>query len=151
MLIAWRIVAPRWADTAFDGEGARLYGGRWNRPGRPAVYFADSRALAALETLIHHPGLLNLQFVRFPVEFHPSLIENVETNLSRDVIGSLVLSPVTQSIGDQWLKEKRSPILRVPSALIPEESNYLFNPEHPKADRIRIGPPETFSLDPRLL
>ena len=53
MIYSWRLVHARYVAHAFDGEGARLYGGRWNSPGRPAVYTAGSLALAALEVLVH--------------------------------------------------------------------------------------------------
>ncbi len=52
MVTAWRIVKSRVSTAAFDGEGARLFGGRWNSPGVPAVYASESRALALLEVLV---------------------------------------------------------------------------------------------------
>ena len=150
MVRAWRIVAARWADAAFDGEGARHYGGRWNSPGRPAVYLAGSRALAALEMLVHlSPGVAAKQtFIRFEVSFPKSLI--CEPDWEIDGFEPYV-ERETQLLGDHWLEETRNPVLRVPSAVIPEEHNYVINPRHPKFAQLDIGPPEIFAFDPRLL
>ena len=146
---AWRIVAARWADAAFDGEGARRYGGRWNSPGRPAVYLAGSRALAALEMLVHlSPGVAAKQsFVRFEVSLPKALVSEPEWEIDgfEPYVGR-----ETQLLGDHWLEETRSLALRVPSAVIPEEHNYLINPRHPDFAQLDIGPPERFALDPRL-
>lgn len=151
MLTTWRIVTQRWAQTAFDGEGARLYGGRWNSPGRALVYLADSRALAALESLVHHPGIPDLGYMRFPVRFKSSLVEGISTTGLDACIQSPVIAPETQTVGDNWIERGRKPVLKVPSAIIPEEFNYLLNPAHPKFDQIEIGPAEHFAFDPRVV
>jgi len=57
MLTVWRLVTARFADTAFSGDGARLYGGRWNRKGVPLVYAAGSQSLAMLEMLVQDEPL----------------------------------------------------------------------------------------------
>lgn len=151
MLTAWRIVTQRWAENAFDGEGARLFGGRWNSPGQAVVYLADSRALAALESLVHHPGIPDIDYVRFPVLFKPALVENISTVGLEPYIQSSVVTPETQAVGDDWFKRGGKPVLRIPSAIILEEYNYLLNPFHPKFDQIEIGAAEGFAFDPRLV
>jgi RES domain-containing protein len=151
MITAWRIVQTQWAERAFDGEGARLYGGRWNSIGRPAVYLADTRALAALETLVHAEGTLrHARYVRFEVTFSSQLMETVKLSGVGDSLDSLIVSPRTQATGDRWLREGKRPILQIRSAVIPEEPNYLLNPLHPKFDRIKIGKAAPFAFDPRL-
>jgi RES domain-containing protein len=78
-MLAWRICRSRFAATAWNGEGARLFGGRWNHVGTPIVYTSTSRALAALEVLVHtDPGLTPTDFVMIPAEVPDSLIKNVE-------------------------------------------------------------------------
>jgi RES domain-containing protein len=150
MVRAWRIVSAGWAKTAFDGEGARLYGGRWNSPGRPAIYLAGSRALAALETLVHmSPSIAARQkFIRFEVGIPKSLVNQLdkEPNTFQPFVGA-----DTQATGNHWLDEVRGLALRVPSAVIPEEHNYLLNPAHPRFNEIEIGQPEPFALDSRLI
>lgn len=140
-LRAWRIVSPRWADNAFSGEGARKYGGRWNSPGRAVVYLAGSRALAALEMLVHltTPGSRAKPYVL------------IEARVPRELVAEparKVGGPVAS--GDRWIDSRRSLALRVPSVLIPQEPNYLLNPSHPEFRRVRIGLAEEFRFDPRL-
>jgi RES domain-containing protein len=124
MIQAWRIVSERWAARAFDGEGARRYGGRWNSPGRATIYLAGSRALAALETLVHMSPRVAAQqtFIRFKVSISTKLISQVD---SSELTFSTFVSPDSQEMGDQWLEHGTGPALSVPSAVIPEETNYL--------------------------
>lgn len=152
MVTAWRIVQAQWAEGAFDGEGARLYGGRWNLVGLPVVYLADTRALAALETLVHAEGSLRkVRYVRYEVSVPKQLIQIAEISHLGEALTSLMVSPRTQSVGKEWLARASHPVLEVRSAIIPEEPNYLLNPRHPKFDRIKIGKAEGFAFDPRLI
>ena len=78
MPLFYRIVQEHWAATALDGEGARLYGGRWNSPGVAAVYLAESRALAALEILVHAPReALRLNWIMIELEVPDTWIDKV--------------------------------------------------------------------------
>jgi RES domain-containing protein len=149
MLACWRIVQERFSSEAFTGEGARLYGGRWNSPGRAVVYAAGSRALTVLEMLVHldGPQLLD-RYVIYEVEVPESLVAEV-TALPRDWRDDPVPRS-TQLMGDEWLRSASSAVLRVPSVLIPEEHNYLLNPRHPEFAKIRISGPEKFVFDSRL-
>ena len=152
VITAWRIVQAQWAGRAFDGEGARLYGGRWNPEGMAVVYLADSRALAALETLVHAEGSLRkVRYARFEVSIPKQLVESVDVSSLSEALSSPILSPKTQAVGRDWLAKARQPVLEVRSAIIPEEPNYLLNPRHPKFDRIKIGKAESFAFDPRLI
>lgn len=152
MVTAWRIVKKRYWSTAFDGEGARRYGGRWNSPGTRVVYLAESRALAALEVLvgIRSPGPLPA-YVLASVRFDESLVETV----SRSSLGShwreIPPHRSTQRIGDDWTAGGRSAVLGVPSVIIPDELDYLLNPIHPDFESIVIGGPEEFTFDRRLI
>lgn len=151
MPTAWRIVKKRHADSAFDGEGARRYGGRWNSPGTPVVYVSDTRALCLLEVLA---GLVSVKpvqsYVLIPVTFEDSLVLSVEpTDLPSEWRQSPP-PPSTQRIGDDWADNLTSAILRVPSAIVPE-FNYLLNPVHPDFRRIQIGSHQDFTVDSRLL
>ena len=146
---AWRIVKAKHAATAFSGEGARLYGGRWNSAGVSVVYTSGTKALAALESLVHLNPPVIFKYVALPVEFDESLVEKMNT-LPADWSGEPP-PPSTRNIGDAWVKETRSAVLELPSVVIPSEANYLLNPAHPDFKRIAIGRPEPFSFDPRLL
>lgn len=145
------MVKRRHAAAAFDGEGARLHGGRWNSPGVPVVYTAESRALAILEVLA---GLESVSavapYVLVEVAFHDRLVEVLEPDALPGNWRKSPPPPRTQAIGDRWAHELRSAVLRVPSVLVPVEANYLLNPEHPDFPTIEIGEPVDFRLDTRL-
>ena len=151
-LSAWRIVKTKYLEEAFDGEGARLYGGRWNSPGNSAVYTAEHASLAVLEVLVHLESSIPLPtYSLVQVTFEEAHLEELGVdglppNWRRSP------PPVeVQSIGDQWIDEGRSAILKIPSAVLPIESVYLMNPRHPDFESTRISDPIPFSFDKRLL
>jgi RES domain-containing protein len=151
VLQAWRIDKAKRTKTAFTGKGAALEGGRWNPEGLPMVYLSGSLAMAAMEKLVHlpQPEGLSARFIRFRVTFPPSLLE-----VLRALPDDWDAKPVplsTQRLGARWLQDRRSALLAVPSAIIPAERNYLLNPLHPDFQKVRIGKPEAFAFDPRLL
>lgn len=152
MRTAWRIVSQQGEHAAFDGEGARLYGGRWNSPGNAAVYTAESRALATLELLVHLSGIVPARMYSFiPVRFPENLIVQVEDAAVLEAALRPVAGPLSQRHGDHWIQAAESVVLQVPSAIIRSEWNYVLNPNHPGFRKIEIGDSEPFSLDPRLL
>lgn len=115
------------------------------------VYTAASRALAALEILVHleAPQLLR-GFVVFEVTFEESLIQDLRPE---DLPADWREDPVpqsTQALGDHWAAEASSPVLRVPSVIIPQETNFLLNPSHSAFGQIHIGSAEGFTFDSRL-
>jgi RES domain-containing protein len=148
---AWRIVKEKHAATAFSGEGAAKTGGRWNSRGVPAVYASGTKALTALETLVHLNPLVLFKYVVFRLQFDDALIENVPLNRLPAEWRVEPPPPSTKAVGDAWVREKRSAVLALPSVIIPGEFNYLLNPAHPAFKRIAIGKPERFAFDPRLL
>lgn len=149
---AWRITKRRYTATAFDGEGARRYGGRWNSPGHAAVYVSETRALAILEVLagLQSPTVVPA-YVLIGVEFDEDLITRVPVGGLPSNWRTSRPDPATQIIGDRWIEQAGSPVLRVPSALVPDEFNYVINPGHPEFGRLTIGMPEELHLDPRML
>jgi RES domain-containing protein len=148
---AYRIVKARHALEAFSGEGARLYGGRWNRPGVPMVYAAHTRALAALESLVCYAGAeRRIAFVSYEVEVPDPLIQHVDAARLPPGWRSGEPASVTQDIGSAWQREARSAALAVPSVLIPEELCLLLNASHPDTKRIMIAYPVPFEFDSRL-
>jgi RES domain-containing protein len=147
----WRIVKASHAAAAFDGEGARLYGGRWNSPGSALVYTAQSEALAALELLVHlrAPQLL-ASYVSIPADFDEELVEVLPAARLPSGWRRYPAASALQRIGDRWVAEGRSAVLRVPSAVVPRESNYLLNPAHRAFARVAVGRPAAFEFDGRL-
>jgi RES domain-containing protein len=151
MAAGWRIVPEARAHDAFIGEGAKLYGGRWNSPGVAVVYGSQHKSLAALELLVHRDPRKPNRFKTFFFQFPESLVEAV---LLRDLPKDWRQEPPppsTQQIGDAWVRESRSAVLAVPSIIIPEELNYLLNPAHSDFKKVTIGKPQDFAFDARLL
>jgi len=151
-LAGWRIVPENQAARAFDGEGARLYGGRWNSVGVAMVYASEHKSLAALEVRVHIDTTKTIKrYHCFAFHFDESLMKVFRAaSLPKDWQQEPP-PPSLQQLGDAWVKTADCPILAVPSVIIPDERNYLLNPKHPAFAKIKIGKPERFSFDPRLL
>jgi len=151
-ITAWRIVKAKHAAGAFDGEGARIEGGRWNSPGTPVVYTSQSAALAALEMLVHlgHGSTL-LAYVLIPCTFDKAVVSRLDPKRLPKNWRSYPAPSSLQLLGDQWIKSGASAVLEVPSALIATESNYLLNPRHQRFADIRVEPPQPFAFDLRLI
>lgn len=149
---AWRLVATSWSHAAFDGEGARLSGGRWNSKGVPVVYLASSLALAALELLVHIDYEVALRdHVAIPVEFREELLLTADLGSLPEDWGSPEGRSHTQALGDAWVRSGASALLAVPSRIVPIELNYLLNPAHPDVEKLAVGSARPFRYDPRLL
>jgi RES domain-containing protein len=148
----WRVVKRRRAATAFDGRAAQRFGGRWNSPGRRAVYASASKSLALLEVLVHlDVGRPLPRLVAFTFDVDSKLVDYlVVTELPRHWRTARGLL-ATQQIGDAWLAAGHGLALAVPSAIVPEELNYVLNPTHPGFARLRFGRSIPFLLDPRLM
>jgi len=147
----YRILRKRYAKTPFDGEGARRYGGRWSSPGVRLAYASEHLSLAMIEYFVH------LDRDDPP----PDLVvatADVPDDVSRVNVSPSSLSATWRqtpapvelaAIGDLFARRRRDAILLVPSALTPEEYNWLLNPDHPDFTRIRIHPPQPFAYDAR--
>ncbi|GIV60340.1 MAG: hypothetical protein KatS3mg043_1429 [Rhodothermaceae bacterium] len=152
MHLAWRLTKARYKDTALRGYGSLLHGGRWHHRGVPVVYAADTPALALLETMVHleEADLLAFEFVAFPIRFGDDLLEVLDTEALPEDWNAWPWPASTQHLGTNWFMSQRSVVLRVPSAVVPHQYNYLINPTHPDFSRLEIGPAEPFPVDPRL-
>jgi RES domain-containing protein len=146
-----RVVKRAHAATAFDGKAAERFGGRWNAPGRRAVYASATKSLALLEVLVHlDVGRPLPRFVAFTFEVDAKLVEPLASGRLPRSWRLAEGMPHTQRLGDEWLAAGRSLALAVPSAIVPEESNYVLNPAHPAFAKLDVGAPAPFVLDPRL-
>jgi RES domain-containing protein len=148
---AWRITKRKHLKTAFSGSGARKYGGRWNSPGTAIVYTAQTQSLAVLEMLVHLGGPELLQrYVLIGVEIEERLVREVEiSELPRNWRANP--APVgLRRFGDDWVAGSASAVLRVPSALVPEENNFLINPAHADFRKLVVGDAIGFAFDERL-
>lgn len=153
----WRIAAVTKEYPAEDlsGGGAKATGGRWNDKGIALVYTSTNRSLACLETLVHvvSGGLpLNRILVRIDVPdpawkaatvYDPKDPENVGWDVEPAGMVSI-------SAGTDWVKNGKSALLIVPSAIVPEEMNVLINPAHADAAKIRATKIRRWTYDARL-
>ena len=147
----WRICRRRFAGEATSGEGARLYGGRWNGRGVRVVYASTSLALAAIETFVNlEPNLLpkdpvsiegeiprtlpmaKIRLKSLPPDWHTSRDESLRHH------------------GDEWIASGKTAVLLVPSAAVSGEWNLLLNPAHPEFARIKFNATTPFQFDSRM-
>lgn len=151
MPVVWRVTTARLAESAFSGEGARLYGGRWNPKGWPTVHAAQSQSLTLLELLVQDDPL-RAHYVPIPA--------NIPAGLAKTRVGAEALPAdwrtigaraTLQEIGRAWLDSGKTAVLSIPSAVVPAERNYLLNPRHPDFTHIEIRAPLSLDVDTRLL
>ena len=152
MTSAWRIVRASRARTAFSGEGAWRYGGRWSSPGVRIIYVSEHQSTAALEIFVHTmPFVADEKYKAFRLEWPNNIMETLPVKL-RPPNWRISPAPLeTMKIGDRWVNEQRSAVLAVPSAISPADRNFLLNPAHPDFKRIRIARPIDYEVDVRLL
>lgn len=128
---------------ALDGEGARLFGGRWNSPGRPLIYTSEHISLCVLEQLVH----LDLDLI--PENWAIITLE-IHGQFSSETLSLLPSKEeASRKFGDKWLLEKRSLCLKVPSFVLPQEYNVLLNPLHPEMTKVVVKDVSPFVFDPR--
>jgi len=152
MPAGWRIVRAARVQSAFTGEGARVYGGRWNSRGTAIVYVSEHESLAALELLVHLTPLSpNDRYLSFRLDWEDKLtdhfpVKNLPPHWNAE-------PPILQTmqIGDDWVRAGKSVALAVPSVLSTSETNFLLNPKHPNFKKIKISQPIEYRFDSRLL
>lgn len=128
-----------------DGEGARLFGGRWNSPGRPVVYASENVSLCILEQLVHlEPELIPNNWVVITIQIS-------EHCSSERLVKLPTNEEASRKFGDKWLLQKRSLYLRVPSFVVAKEHNILLNPLHPEMSKVVVKDVSPFVFDPRFL
>lgn len=149
-MILYRLVKYVYADD-LSGNGARLYGGRWNSEGRAALYLASSRSLAVLEALAHlSPTNMPDDFCMLAIEASDDVIAVDEDLLPPDW-NEYPEQNALKQMGNQFLQSRKHLLLKVPSALVDDEYNYIMNPLHPLAASVKILQQRPFSFDERLL
>jgi RES domain-containing protein len=148
----WRIIPKLHLSQAFDGEGARQFGGRWNRLGTRVVYASATLSLAALEFFVNldrdtEPDQLIAISADTPDDVR---IEYIEVSDLPKNWRSYPVPEELQDLGTAWVASASTAMLAVPSAVIPEERNYLLSPAHSNFKQFRLNKPEAFHFDPRM-
>lgn len=136
----FRITQDEFAND-LSGNGARLFGGRWNSEGYYALYTSGTRSLALLETLAHTPAKMldtnTYQLITLSVPDN-ALKEKIALSVLPPAWNAPDTRPATRRIGDQFLKDNKNLMLAVPSVILPEEINYIINPLHADIKKLKI-------------
>lgn len=153
-MIVFRLAVEQYASD-LSGKGAGLAGGRWNSKGVDVLYTAESIALCMLEFAAHIPlGLAPPNFFLIRIEIPDNLLSLMQVKVPAELPSGWRVYPYRQEvqrIGDKFISDNESLVLKVPSALVPESSNYLINPRHKSFGKIRIKAKDKIDIDRRLM
>ena len=152
-MLIYRLDRLKRENQVLSGKGSEMFGGRWNYPGIPAVYCAENRALTVLEILAHldkdhWPNDRIMVSFEIPDE---SMIHKMDVAELDSGWNSFPYTDSSQRIFGEFVQSNNHCILAVPSAIVPDEFNFVINPNHPKATQIRVIDKKAFVLDHRLL
>jgi RES domain-containing protein len=150
-MIVFRLTKKKFAGS-LSGEGAKRVGGRWNSIGTPMLYTSQSRALALLELAVHVPFIIQPEDYRLVSIEIPSFIKVKQLDPSKLPTdwNTFAFLDKTQQIGDEIIRKNEIVALRVPSAVVPGDSNIIINPLHPSIKHIKVLKEENFAFDGRL-
>ena len=151
-MIVFRICNTVYSND-ISGNGAKMYGGRWNNKGVPVLYTSSTRALAALEILVHIStnNVQPIDFSILSIFLRENSIDEIPFTALKTEIDKNGLNSNFKFIGDNWIKSNSSLLLKVPSIVIPEEYNYLVNPLHKNFNKVKIVENKLFRFDNRLV
>jgi len=136
----------------FSGVGAETYGGRFNSPGNKVVYTAGSLSLGILELVLQGNKKERLHgLVYATASFDSELVNTIDVGDLPDNWDARPATSESQLFGDGWIQAQESVVLRVPSVVVPDEYNYMLNPNHPSFDHVEIGEVREIDLDSRLI
>lgn len=149
-MIVYRLSKSKFSSD-LSGKGAELSGGRWNSKGVAMIYTGESRALCTTEIAVHMPlGNIPTDYEIISIEIPDMLISEIDVAA---LPGDWKLFPhqhFTQEIGNKFISDNTNLILKVPSAVVPGDFNYLINPRHKDFSAVRILKIEPFEFDERL-
>lgn len=150
-MTVYRLSKKKYKDI-LSGYGASLNGQRWNSKGTEVIYTADSRALATSEVAVHIPiGILPKDYFMVEIEIPSSVkIKLLMDEDLPDYWNAIPSQPNSQKIGDDFVKENEFAVLKVPSAVVKGDFNYILNPKHKDFKQIKIIDTVSFPFDSRL-
>lgn len=149
-MLIFRLTKEKYSHN-LSGIGASLSNNRWNTRGFEVIYCSENRALAMAEVLIHLPlNLIPEDFVMLEINIPETIkIQNLAVNELSDGWNKMPYDRETQLLGNQFISEGKAAILKVPSAVVKGNFNYLLNPNHADFNSIKIEIAEPFPLDDR--
>lgn len=149
-MVVFRISSCRFIND-LSGTGAAMYGGRWNGLGTHMVYTAGSASLAMLESLVHFGGRIVGDYCQLALEIPDEEIEELKESILPLNWRENPAPDILKTFGNQFITEGKALVLKVPSVLVPDEANFLLNPEHPEFKKVRILVHSKIKFDERLL
>ncbi|MBK5212062.1 MAG: RES family NAD+ phosphorylase [Flavobacteriaceae bacterium] len=150
-MVVFRLSRKKYAED-LSGKGAAIFGNRWNSKGVEMIYTAESRALAMAEVVVHLSlATLPDDYMMIAIEVPDSIqIELLNAKLLNEDWNSNPPGSHSQAVGNAFIHSKKSLVLKVPSAVVKGDFNYLFNPNHPEIDKIKIKNITKFPFDTRI-
>ncbi len=149
-MIVYRLSRKQYAKD-LSGKGAEIAGGRWNSKGFAMIYTAESRALCTTEVAVHVPlGMIPKDYQMISIEIPDNLISNFDFQQLPEKWNSIPANRSTQEIGNKFIQENEFLVLKVPSAVVEGDFNYLINPLHEKMNTIKIIEIKDYNFDKRL-
>ncbi len=149
-MIVYRLCKGQY-KTDLSGKGAELYSGRWNSKGTAMLYTSQSQALALLEILAH-VGKESMPEGYFMIAIYlpddASMLAVALADLPKDW-KAVPFANSTQRLGDQFIRDGHSLVLKVPSVFVPGDCNYLVSPKHEQMQGVTVISQDPFKLDPR--
>nr|MBC7613211.1 RES family NAD+ phosphorylase [Pseudopedobacter sp.] len=151
-MLVYRIVQTRYA-TSLVAPG---FAGRWNSEGEGMIYTGGSASLSCLEVLAHksgaalNSGKFSMAVIEIPHQLLINEISLKQLQLSNSEWYRVLYYPITQKLGNQWIEERKSAVLKVPSAIVDREYNFLLNPFHLDFSKIKVVDIIPFNFDTRL-
>lgn len=148
----WRISHRDYSSSVFTGEGAKLFGGRFNSEGLPAIYTCENLSLSLLEILVQVNDRRYFDScLQYFIEIPEQLIFKPDQNSLPEGWDSIPYGSKSQKFGDEWLNRMDYVALKIPSVVVPMEFNYVINPAHHKFPDIKLSDGEKVRFDPRFL
>ena len=151
-LTVFRLGKHIYRDQLFSGQGGLYAGGRWTPRGRPVVYTSASISLAVLEYTVNYHRRGWVPATILGRAMIPASIRVEAVSIDKLPANWFIASPPPQlqELGGEWLERGETAVLKVPSAIVTEEWNYLLNPLHVDFRKLRISSPKPFNFDQRV-
>lgn len=150
-MTCWRLVKSRRAGQVLSGDGARLFGGRWNHAGSRIVYASSTLSLAALEVFVHlHGHEANMSFAAVQLSIPNDAVEVLSRSDLPNGWRSSPAPDACKDLGSMWARSQRSLALIVPSIIVPQETNILICVDHPLYKRVKVSSTDEFVFDERM-
>ncbi len=148
-MLVYRIASPKFIED-LSGTGAKQYGGRWNNKGIKMMYFAESRAMAVMEVLVHlRPAVIDQDFSLAVFEIPDDNVLTIDVKELPKNWKEETAIEMLKRIGDQFIKDNQYLVMKVPSVIVEEEYNIVLNPNHTQSAKVRLIGKRVFRFDRR--